>query len=272
MVAPGADWRILPGGNTNHVWRIDPTTPVAPTLVCKLYRPGGDTPLFRNDPEAEAAALRSLAGTGLAPGFVAVAATDAGDSLIYSHVDGRAWTPKDDAGDVGTALARLHACPVPVGLPEQPSGDAAMRAQTRDMLAAVGAAGRELAALEPLATDAPDVARAFVHGDATAGNALVTPTGVTFIDWQCPARGDPAEDLAVFLSPAMQVVSGNPPLSLAQADAFLDAYDNPATVARYRALRPLFHWRMAAYCLWRAARGDVGYAQAAALEIAALRG
>jgi hypothetical protein len=43
-------------------------------------------------------------------------------------------------------------------------------------------------------------------------------------------------------------------------------------VARYNALRPLFHWRMAAYCLWRAARGDIGYAQAAALEIAALRG
>jgi Ser/Thr protein kinase RdoA (MazF antagonist) len=272
VVAPGATWRALPGGNTNRVWRIEAPIRDAPALVCKLYRPGGDTPLFRNDPAAEATALRALAGTGLAPAFVAAAETAAGRSLAYAHVAGRAWRPEDAVASVAAALARLHAVPAPPELPAFLSDEPALRAQTRDMLAMIGAAGQDLARIEPPAVSAPDVTPVFVHGDATAGNVLIGAAGVTFIDWQCPGRGDPAGDLAVFLSPGMQAICGNPPLSTTQAAAFLAAYGNPATVARYNALRPLFHWRMAAYCLWRAARGDDGYTQAAALEIAALRG
>ena len=36
------------------------------------------------------------------------------------------------------------------------------------------------------------------------------------IDWQCPALGDPAEDIACFLSPAMQVIYGAGPLDAAR--------------------------------------------------------
>ncbi len=270
VVAPGARWQALPGGNTNRVWRIVPARPGAPVLVCKLYRPGGETPLFANDAAAEASALRALSGTGLAPDFVADAATGAGGSLIYLHVAGRVWRPQDDAGAVARALARLHSQPLPPDLPPRPGDARAMRDQARAMLAEIGQAGAELAAQEPPEAPTSGAAPVFVHGDATAGNVLVTPAGVTLIDWQCPGRGDPAGDLSLFLSPAMQAVSGNPPLSAAKAEAFLDAYGRPDIVARFRALQPLFRWRMAAYCLWRAARGDAGYARAAELEGQAL--
>jgi hypothetical protein len=33
----------------------------------------------------------------------------------------------------------------------------------------------------------------------------------------------------------------------------------------------LYHWRMAAYCLWRFEQGVVDYKQAAALEMALLK-
>ena len=94
---------------------------------------------------------------------------------------------------------------------------------------------------------------------------------LTLIDWQCPRLGDPAEDLALFLSPAMQLLYRGAPLGLAEQDAFLAAYPDPQVTARLRALLPWFHWRMAAYCLWKAERGGAEDREAMALEIAALQ-
>lgn len=260
----------LSGGRTNAVWRIEPAAG-GEAVVCKLYRPEGGTPLFGNDPAAERVALEALADGGLAPRPIAAGETAVGCSLVYAHVAGRGWSGQDDPAPVARALARLHRAPASAGLPEKPMAAEALRAQTLGMLAGLGARGAELAQLGPTLPVLPPARRVFLHGDATAGNTLVTARGITFIDWQCPARGDAAEDLAIFLSPAMQIVSGNAPLPVVQEAAFLAAYGDVQTVARYRALKPVFHWRMAAYCLWRAARGDAGYAQAAGTEIAALR-
>lgn len=270
VLDPGSYWVALSGGRTNAVWRVDPPDG-GPAKVCKLFRAEGETPLFDNDPASERLALEALAGTSLAPGLVAAGATAAGQSLVYAHVAGRGWTAQDDPAPVARALARLHACTAPVGLPKKPMGPEFLREQTLAMLAGLGAGGADLGGLEPAIPALPTVQAVFLHGDATAGNALVVDSDITFIDWQCPARGDAAEDLAVFLSPAMQMVSGNAQLSVAQEEAFLAAYGDASTVARYRTLRPLFHWRMAAYARWRAARGDTGYAAAAEAEIAALR-
>lgn len=311
VVAAGATWVPMTGGRTNATWRVDaptssptppsgapstpPSTPPSgppsgppldplsapvpehrtapqPSLVCKLYRPGGDTPLFANDPAAEAAALAALSGTGLAPRLVAASRTPAGGSLVYSHVAGRPWRNGDDPAAVARALSRLHAAPLPADLPRLPVGAAAVSAQAHEMLDGLGAAGATLAARLPAGTvGMPAPARVFIHGDATAGNVLVGPDGITFIDWQCPAAGDPCEDLATFLSPAMQALSGNAPLTPEAEDAFLSAYGDAETVARFRALAPFYHGRMAAYCQWRAARGDAGYGAAAELEIARIR-
>ena len=103
------------------------------------------------------------------------------------------------------------------------------------------------------------------------GNILVNGAELTLIDWQCPAIGDACDDLATFLSPAMQSVNGNAPLSPAQEDAVLSAYGNAAVSRRYRILAPAYHWRMAAYCLWKAERGHVEYAAGARLERARLQ-
>lgn len=268
ILPAGAGWAPLHGGRTNASWRVSGG---GGAFVVKLFRPGSGTPLFPNDPEAEAAALTALTDTGLAPRLLAKAITPAGASVVYAHVAGRGWRPGDDPADVARALARLHREPAPPVLPEASSEPAALRAQALGMLAGLGEAGAALAAREPTpAAGLPAVRPVFLHGDATASNTLVTPGGITFIDWQCPARGDPGLDLAIFLSPAMQTVSGNRPLTATETARFLSAYRDETVAARYRALAPLFHWRMAAYCLWRAARGDEGYREAAALELAQL--
>jgi hypothetical protein len=54
------------------------------------------------------------------------------------------------------------------------------------------------------------------------------------------------------------------------AMAVLSAYPCPETVARTRALIPLYRWRIMAHCAWRAARGDADYARAFQIERAAL--
>jgi len=273
LFPPGASWQALTGGRTNALWRVSGGERA---LVVKLYRAAAETPLFANDPDAEKASLAALAGTGLAPDLVAAAISPAGRSLVYRHVDGHPWTVEDDPEPVATALARLHAQPAPAALPRLPLGPARLRAKACDIAESLGAEGGRLAALMPGSDPAsPPAQRAFLHGDATAANTLATSSGPVFIDWQCPACGDPADDLALFLSPAMQIVSGNPALTPAQVAQFLASYaetaqDGGETVARYRAFAPLYHARMAAYALWRAARGDAAYRPAAAAEIARL--
>ena len=103
------------------------------------------------------------------------------------------------------------------------------------------------------------------------GNIVAHDGTLTLIDWQCPQIGDPTEDLALFLSPAMQQVYRGAPLSAAEEAAFLDRYPDPQLVARYLALRPWYHWRMAAYCLWRDQRDGRMPSRAFDLELAALR-
>ena len=45
----------------------------------------------------------------------------------------------------------------------------------------------------------------------------------------------------------------------AEEQRFLSAYGDAETASRYQALAPWFHWRMAAYCLWRASSGATDY-------------
>jgi len=94
--------------------------------------------------------------------------------------------------------------------------------------------------------------------------------GPRLIDWQCPAVGDPCEDLGLSLWPAMRMAHGAAPLTRAEEARALRAYGTPEVRARLRMLRPWFYWRMAAYCLWRMARGDSGARAGWMMERAAL--
>lgn len=250
-----AHWTPLSGGRTNLLWR-------AGDVVVKAYDPASATPLFPNDPQAEAEALRRFAPHGLAPDLIAQ-----GDGwLCYRHLPGACW--RDNPAQVAHLLARLHR------LPPAPqtqfraiaSGAAALTAQG---LAIAQACRATLPPPPAIADPGPVRHPTSLHGDAVAGNVIIGPRGPALIDWQCPATGDAAEDIATFLSPAMQWLYRGKPLSTDEVAAFLAAYPDPDPVARYRRLAPLFRWRMAAHCLWKAERGAADYAQALTLELAA---
>ena len=251
--AAGLPWLALPGGRSNRLWRRG-------DLVIKLHDPVAASPLFPNDARAEARALAQFSPLGLAPQPCAGGA----DWLIYRHVAGSTWDPRAPGADpaaVARMLGRLHrAAPPKAGFRPLPNGSAAILAQAQ------GFAPADLPAPPP----DPGIAPAdpvCVHADAVAGNIIVTPQGPVLIDWQCPGLGCGAEDLAAFLSPAMHWLYTGSCLTADQSAAFLAGYPDAITRARYAALAPVLHWRIAAHCAWKARRGDADYAQALRLEL-----
>jgi hypothetical protein len=244
-------WTPLSGGRTNRLWRVG-------EIVVKQYDPGAATTLFPNDPEAEEAAMRHLAPTGLAPRLAGK-----GEGWIaYHHVAGDRWQSGPER--VASALGRLHAMHF-LGLRRAPTGSAALLAQARSIASECA----NTLPPPPLDPGIPPVADpVLIHGDAVPGNMIDGPAGLILIDWQCPALGDAAEDLATFLSPAMQWLYRGAVLDPGQAEAFLSAYPDPQVAERCLALLPVFRWRMAAHCLWKAERGAADYHHAATLELA----
>lgn len=263
-VSAGAQWSRLLGGRSNPVWRIT-ADDMSQDLVCKLYDDTAATPLFANDGTREALVLNHLAGQGIAPDFVAFLDCALGTSVVYQHINGTLW--RGSVADVAGLMARLHQIQPPEGLPETITSPATLLAEASAM---ADAAEIDLPAAPEVPDELPNPERCFLHGDIVPGNIVVADDGLRLIDWQCPSIGDPAADLAIFLSPAMQVLYGNRPLSADEQSKFLTAYvasgGDATGVARYRALAPLFHWRMACYCHWKAAYGDAAYRDVADLE------
>ena len=244
----------LRGGRSNLLWKFSSN---GRSLVCKLYT-NRSTPLFPNDPDAEELALRHVSGKALGPEFVTTVKAGGRTVLVYEFVDGERW--RSDAAAVGALLARLHAVPPPGGLRTITAEVGGILGLGDWMLSGCGGPdAQRLADLRPRTPDVPAVPPVFLHGDVVPENLVDSPHGLRLIDWQCPACGDPAEDLAMFLSPAMQTLYGGAPLSSADRIRFLDALDDPALAERFAALAPSFHWRMAAYCLWQSVRGETDY-------------
>ena len=259
-----AIWSQLMGGRSNPVWQIT-SDDMPHDLVCKLYDAAAATPLFANDGTREALVLKYLAGKGIAPDFVGFLDSALGASVLYRHVDGIPWSGAVEG--VAQLIARLHQITPPEELPETVTSPVSLIAETQAMARAIGL---DLPPPPDITTDLPQPTRRFLHGDVVPGNVVVMADGLRLIDWQCPSIGDPAADLAIFLSPAMQILYGNQPLSSEEQSDFLSAYlaagGDAVGVARYTALAPLFHWRMACYCHWKAAHGDAAYRDVAALE------
>lgn len=242
-------WQPLSGGRSNRLWRVG-------DAVVKLHDAGAASPLFPNDAGAEARALALFAPLGLSPELLAAGQ----DWVIYRHVAGKVWS--GDPALVALLLHRLHRAVIPFGsFRTLPNGSADLLAQAKAM-----ADGADLP--QPPADPAlAPVAPCPVHADAVAGNVIIDGQDARLIDWQCPGFGDPAEDLAAFLSPAMQWLYTGQTLTAGQRDAFLRAYPDRATVQRFLTLEPIFRWRMAAHCAWKARRGDADYAAALRLEL-----
>ncbi|TDE37054.1 phosphotransferase family protein [Antarcticimicrobium sediminis] len=263
-----ADPRPVPlaGGHTNRVWRLRGQLY---DLVLKLYVSDAATPLFANDPRRETACLAALSGSGIAPTPVAADPQAQTPWILYRHLPGTGWTTGGEA--VAELLGRVHAQTAPSGLPNAPDGSAELARQTLEILSLCRSSQTHaLRVLEPAGTVAPSGQHRLVHGDPVPGNIVMQGPRATLIDWQCPACGDPAGDLAIFTSPAMQLVYRGAPLSTWEKAAFLGAYPDLATVGRALELQPWYHWRMAAYCLYQSERGRAGYTQGLDLERAAL--
>jgi thiamine kinase len=273
LVPKAAIWRSLGGGRTNQVWLV--RNEISARVV-KLYSPAAGTPLFVNDPQAEALVLGALASTGLSPLPFFSGSLTAGHVLIYDHQKGQPW--HRDPQPVAIALKKLHNLPVSpqlARLPLAPDGSAQLVAQTLAMLAQIPLVAAEpILARRPEGLVPPSGDRVLLHGDPVPGNLICAsdkPVPV-LVDWQCPALGDPVMDLALFLSPAMQLVGRARALSDQERDSFLTSYGDAAVIGRLQALEPFLHWRMAAYCLWKITRPmpDPAYAPALELELAAL--
>jgi len=246
---PG-DWLALSGGRSNAVWRVG-------DFVVKHHRTDAASPLFPNDPVAEVTALTLLYPLGLAPHLRAKGP----DWIIYDHADGELW--QGDPAPVARMLHRLHGTALsPDAFRLLPNGSAALLAHATSF-APPG--------LPPPPPDPglPPVAPRPVHADVVPGNILATADGPLLIDWQCPGMGDPAEDLATLTSPAMMWLYTGQIAPLGWANALFAAYPCPETVARCQALRPIYDWRIAAHCAWKAGRGDADYARALQIQLAA---
>lgn len=256
----------LNGGRTNRVWKINRKTP----LICKLYSTHMQNPLYENAPSLEYKCLKQMESKKLAPKPVTYLETIDGQILIYEYLDGKSWT--NDVVSVAKLLAEIHAQPIPHGLRLLPSGTKALTRQTLDIIGTLPKAkAAELIALQPDSPGCENTPLCLVHTDVVPGNIIKTDQGLRLIDWQCPGVGDPVEDLAMFLSPAMHYIYRGTPLTIAEAAEFLHAYPDETVRNRYQVLARLYHWRMIAYCAWKAAQGDKDYARAGALEATVLK-
>jgi hypothetical protein len=257
-----SEWRVMSGGRSNHLF-----LGAFPDgkRVFKFFDDARSNALFPNTVRDEQKALLTLTKTGLAPTLRGSVMTDFGACVVYDFVDGT--VPDQTSPQTMTTLSRLHAYDGAQDFRHISGCPNHIRAQGVSFLEHDSSSRAEL-----LRTNAPEVpevsslASCFLHGDPTPANSVITPRGLTFVDWQCPAIGDPVHDLAIALSPAMHVVDGAAPLSAAQIDSLLSSYANAEVTDRYRTLAALYHWRMACYCQWKAQSGETAFAAAGMAE------
>jgi len=74
----------------------------------------------------------------------------------------------------------------------------------------------------------------------------------------------------MFLSPGMHEIYGSRKLSMKEHETFLMNLTSKLR-NRYNILAPLYHWRLAAYCFWKAEQGFIEYEKAALAEIDLLK-
>ncbi|WP_417242214.1 phosphotransferase family protein [Celeribacter sp.] len=256
-------WQHLAGGRTNSGW-VGRSKNRA--VVYKLYRADRANPLFPNDPSQEWACLSALIGTGLAPQPVAQFEAENGRIVAYEFVTGDVFA--QTTSRIIKALHLIHTTTPPMGIRTLPLGADRLLTMGDQLLDGLDTGlSQHVRERRPKPVQMPEARAVFLHGDPVPANVIKTQTGICFLDWQCPATGDAVDDLYVALSPAMHRIYGSAPLTEDREEAALSAYPDAGTIARFRAIRPCLAWRMAAYCVWKAARGETDYADCVALEL-----
>jgi thiamine kinase len=239
----------LHGGAWNEVFRV--TGPDS-DIVIKRFVNVLEGTLFPNLPAAEALALERLSGLAVAPDPIAFfPETPWGKVLVYRFHDGESWS-----GNVGL-VADLMKRKLPVdasGFREVPIDVAGVIAEGDKLFNRCDQDHRVdgFRKNRPRAKTLPTLSRrVLIHTDVGPTNLISGPLGLRLIDWQCPAAGDPAEDVFSFLTPAWQILSFRDPLSANDRRDFLSRYDDVVVEERLNILEPAFIYRAASYCCLR---------------------
>ncbi|MEN8838647.1 MAG: phosphotransferase [Celeribacter marinus] len=256
-------WETLTGGRTNAGWVGRSKTRA---LVYKLYCVDRGNLLFPNSSAHEWACLAALVGTGLAPEPVARFDTPDGTVVAYEFVVGD--TATQITPDIMQAMHRIHMSDAPIGIRAISTSPADILEMGDRFVESLDAQmSKRLRGARPIPRQLTCAPCVFLHGDIVPANVIKTPTGVCFLDWQCPAIGDAVQDIYVALSPVMHRVYGSGALTSDGEQSALNAYPDTDAVARFHDYRPYLAWRMAAYCAWKDARGEGIYADCVELEL-----
>ena len=237
--------RPLTGGFWNTVLHL---TTDQGDLVFKHYRPMPDNSLFLNLPADEAMALDRLKGLNVAPDLVAFVPAE--DVLIYRFLPGPEWQ-----NDVVAAalLMRRQSHADPTGFRRVPTTAPAILAEADQILSRCteDATTRQLRQCRPVPQQHAAGPTCLIHTDAAPANMIGHGANLRLIDWQCPAAGDLAQDVATLFSPAFLTLYDRPLLSIRQRHLFLQTLDDPDLSERLSAVEPAYAWRLACYCAHR---------------------
>ncbi|HEY4161612.1 MAG TPA: aminoglycoside phosphotransferase family protein [Dongiaceae bacterium] len=244
----GASAEALTGGYLNQVYRV---RGAGVDWVVKRFMPEVELALFPNFPADEAEALKRASAHGLAPKPIGFFEEGDAPVLVYEFCPGESW--RGNVADVARLLLEMRNVDSK-GFRDVPMTPREILAEGDTFLAGMSAEARgRILELRPEPREMPATPRSFLHTDIGPGNIIVArDTGrLIVIDWQCPAAGDPIQDIAAFLSPAFQILYGCPPLTEDQERDFLATYDDKTATERYFVMRPYYDWRMASYCALR---------------------
>ena len=257
-------WQAQTGGRTNKVWRLAGES----ELICKLYLETKTNPLFNNTPEAEYKCLLWLDGSGIAPKPYKYLKTPYGKVLLYNYIKGQIWS--HNVSTVSELLTRIHKHKYPKGLRILSNLPLDVKQTGLEIINKLNSYHKnKLINLCPDVT-VSDIEPVLLHTDVVPGNLILGDEGLRLIDWQCPAIGDPIVDIVMFLSPGMHEIYGSGKLSMKDHEVFLMSLSSDLC-ERYNIIGPLYHWRLAAYCFWKAEQGFIEYEKAALAEIDLLK-
>jgi thiamine kinase len=257
-------WYPQTGGRTNKVWRIKGEK----DLICKLYLETLTNPLFNNTPYAEYACLLWLDEKDIAPKPYKFLQTPFGEVLLYNFIKGETWSHDVEAVSELLNRIRKHKCPKGLRVLSNLPSDIIQTGF--EIINKLNRFHKNK--LNKVCPDVsiPDIEPVLLHTDVVPGNLILGDKGLRLIDWQCPAIGDPIVDIMMFLSPGMHEIYGPGKLSTKDHEVFLMSLSSDLR-NRYNIIGPLYHWRLAAYCFWKAEQGFIEYERAALAEIDLLK-
>ncbi|MDC1349186.1 phosphotransferase [Amylibacter sp.] len=257
-------WHAQTGGQTNKVWRLIGEK----DLICKLYSETENNPLFNNTPEEEYKCLLWVDGSGIAPKPYKYLKTPFGEVLLYNYIKGQTWS--HDVSTVSELLTRIHKHKYPKDLRILSALPSDIKQTGLEIINKLNNYHKNKLINICPDVSISDIEPVLLHTDVVPGNLILGEKGLRLIDWQCPAIGDPIVDIVMFLSPGMHKIYGAGKFSIKDHEDFLMNL-TPKLRSRYNIIGPLYHWRLAAYCFWKAEQGFIEYEKAALAEIDLLK-